>query len=234
METTSAAPISLTDVRTALGDTDPSTTNAGKLRTIIGRGSFATIQKHLEAIRAERVPAPVALPGATPPPPADLCASLWQAAFATAQVATLVRVEQLSAERDTLIATSAAQAQDVAALSGEIDALAAATAASEQSAVAAKAELATAISQAKEQATAQATAMAAAHAEIDSLKVAAQHAADLAVRDSQIARQAMQATIDKLTEQVSELKLLLALGRTEQAKEKPQKEVDVLDLVTAT
>ncbi|MBK6559920.1 MAG: DNA-binding protein [Comamonadaceae bacterium] len=46
-----SGPISLADVRQALADTDPSGTNAGALRKIMGRGSYPTIQKHLDAIR---------------------------------------------------------------------------------------------------------------------------------------------------------------------------------------
>ena len=40
-----SGPISLADGRQALADTDPSGTNAGALRKIMGRGSYATIQK---------------------------------------------------------------------------------------------------------------------------------------------------------------------------------------------
>ena len=45
--------VTLDDVRQALGDTDPSTTNAGKLRAILGRGGMNTVQRHLDTIRAE-------------------------------------------------------------------------------------------------------------------------------------------------------------------------------------
>ena len=41
-----SGPITIDDVRLALGETDPSTTNANKIRQIIGRGGFTTIQKH--------------------------------------------------------------------------------------------------------------------------------------------------------------------------------------------
>lgn len=66
-----SGPISLADVRQALADTDPSDTNAGTLRKIMGRGSYATIQKHLDAIRQERAPVVPVAPGTTPAPPAD-------------------------------------------------------------------------------------------------------------------------------------------------------------------
>ena len=43
MTTPPSGPISLADVRQALADTDPSSTNAGALRKIMGRGSYATV-----------------------------------------------------------------------------------------------------------------------------------------------------------------------------------------------
>ena len=52
-EIQNTGPVTLDDVRAAIGDTDPSTTNASKLRAALGRGSQSTIQKHLDFIRAE-------------------------------------------------------------------------------------------------------------------------------------------------------------------------------------
>ena len=95
-----SGPISLADVRQALADTDPSGTNAGALRKIMGRGSYATIQKHLDAIRQERAPVVPVAPGTTPAPPADAVAAIWGAAYAAAQVLTLGRLEIVTAERD--------------------------------------------------------------------------------------------------------------------------------------
>ena len=43
------------EVMAVLGDADPMCTSAAKLRRVLGRGSFATIQKHLDAIRATRI-----------------------------------------------------------------------------------------------------------------------------------------------------------------------------------
>lgn len=47
--------ITIDDARTALDDTDPHHTNASKVRTLLGgRGSFETIQKHLNSLRQAR------------------------------------------------------------------------------------------------------------------------------------------------------------------------------------
>ena len=42
------------EVMAVLGDADPMSTSAAKLRVALRRGSFETIQKHLDAIRATR------------------------------------------------------------------------------------------------------------------------------------------------------------------------------------
>ena len=52
---TPAAPARVTrdDVLAALGDTDPTRTNASAIRALIGRGGNTTIQRLLDEIRAE-------------------------------------------------------------------------------------------------------------------------------------------------------------------------------------
>lgn len=206
---TSTGNITLADVRAALADTDPSTTNSGALRAILGRGSMATIQRHLDTLRAERAPAPIGAPGATPAAPADAVAVIWGAAWAQAQTLTLGRLEAVTAQRDTAQALAATLAQDVASLAGEVDALTDTVTASagvtEVTAAQAAAELAKASAQAADQAR----ALAAVTAELEHTKAEASHAAALAVRDAKIAEQLMQATIDRLTDQVSELKSLI-------------------------
>ena len=203
---TQTGPITLSDVRAALADTDPNQTNAGALRKILGRGSFATVQKHLDAIRAERTPALPAAPGAIPPAPADAIAAIWSAAWAQAQVATLERMERLSAERDAALAQVAAQAQDVAGLAAEIDAQdAAAQELADTQALALAAAQAVALD-----ATARAAAadkeLAGARAEIERITAAAAQAAALAERESQIERQTLQAALERQIEKYTELK----------------------------
>lgn len=199
-------PITLADVRAALADTDPSTTNAGALRQVIGRGSFATVQKHLDAIRAERAPAVPAAPGAIPAAPADAVAAIWGAAWAHAQAVTLARLERLSAERDAAQALAAAQAQDVAGMASEIDTMTAA-AQVQQAAQAQALEVAQATAvEASARASVVAQELASARAEIERITAAAAQAATLAEREAQIERQTLQAALERQIDRYTELK----------------------------
>lgn len=207
-------PITLEDVRAALGDHDPSSTNASALRAVIGRGSFATIQKHLDAIRAELVPVVPVAPGTAPTAPAETLAAIWSAAYSAAQVLTLGRLERVTAEREQLTIAVAQQSADLAAALAQVDDMTdAATMAAVNAAEAAA-------QQAQELAKAQADALAATEAlqgtrsALERMKADAEHAAALATRDAQIAAQAMQSTIDRLNDQVSELKSLLIVRTT--------------------
>ncbi|CAN5192832.1 hypothetical protein BH10PSE16_BH10PSE16_42870 [soil metagenome] len=206
IKATQAGPITLADVMAALADTDPSSTNAGALRQIIGRGSYATIQKHLDAIRAERAPVVPAAPGAIPAAPAEAIAAIWGAAWAQAQAMTLTRLERLCAERDAAQALAAAQAQDVTGLTGEIDAMtAAAESQAAMQAQALEAAQATA-TEATARAAAQAQELAAARAEIERITAAAAQAAAMAEREAKIERQALQTAIDRQIDRYTELR----------------------------
>ena len=210
MNTTTTGPITLADVRAALGDTDPSSTNAGAIRQIVGRGSFATIQKHLDAIRAELAPVPPVAPGTAPGAPTMLIDQVWVAAWTAAQALTFGRLETVTAERDAARALAETRAQDVAALAGEVDTLAEITTDAKAAAAMSKEALVTFGERAELELAEHATAIAAANAEIEKLKIEAAAAAALAARDAQIERQALQTTIDRLTDQCSDLKSLLA------------------------
>ena len=72
MEQMTTGPVTFDDVRQALGDQDPAGTNAGALRKLLGRGSLSTIQKHLDALRAQAVQPAVEAPGKVPDAPQDL------------------------------------------------------------------------------------------------------------------------------------------------------------------
>lgn len=209
-QTTTTGPITLADVKAALGDTNPSATNAGALRAIIGRGSMATIQKHLDNIRAELAPVPPVAPGEAPGAPTMLIDQVWVAAWAAAQVLTLGRLDAVTVERDAARALAATQAQDVAALAAELDTLAETTAEAQKTSATLLEGMQTFEGRATAEVAAHATAITAAQAEIEKLKTDAAAAAALAVRDAQIERQSLQSTIDRLTDQASELKSLLA------------------------
>ena len=210
MTSSTTGPITLSDVKSALGEIDPNNTNAGKLREKLGRGSFATIQKHLDSIRAELVPVPPVAPGAAPTAPADAVSAIWNAAWAAAQVVTLGRLEAVTAQRDAAQALTITQAQDVAALAGEVDALTDMVGVSKE----AEANAVDALKRFTDrEATANAEHVAAlvtVQSEIDKVKTEAAAAAALAARDAQIERLALQSTVDRLTDQASDLKSLLA------------------------
>lgn len=96
--------------------TSPFKTNSGKLGKIIGYGSNATIQKHLEKIRDEINKKTLETGGAeseVPKAPKEWVDSLWGAAWTTAQVATLSRIDRLTVERDCLLSTVDAQSNDI-------------------------------------------------------------------------------------------------------------------------
>ncbi|AUW34286.1 hypothetical protein A5904_15450 (plasmid) [Acidithiobacillus caldus] len=79
--------VTLEDVRGAVEQLggDPSRTNAAKVREVLGRGGYTTIQKHLEALRVEQA-APEAEEGpeTAPEAPKELVQRIWAAAWAEA------------------------------------------------------------------------------------------------------------------------------------------------------
>lgn len=218
--TTAPGPITLADVRTALGDTDPNSTNASVLRTVIGRGSFQTIQRHLAAIRAELVPVPAVDAGSVPAAPADAVSTLWAVAWTMAQTQTLSRLDGVTAQRDAAQAALATAVRDVDTIAGRLDELETGARAAESQAAAAGEAAQTAVDAlAAAQADAaaalsDATAVAADAAQVATDELArvtatAAHAAEIATRDAALVEASMQRTIDRLTDQVGELKSLL-------------------------
>ena len=199
-------PITLADVRHALADIDPNSTNAGALREIIGRGSYATIQKHLDAIRVSRAPVVPVAPGSTPPPPADAAAAIWGAAWAQAQMLTLGRLEAVTAERDSAQALVETLSKDISTLASEIDSK---TAAFEVQTDALEKEIAQAASREKlinDSWSIAEQQRLKAEAEIEHVKAAAATAAAFSQRDSQISAAAMQAALDAQIQKYIDLK----------------------------
>ena len=231
---TSTNYVGLEDVRQALvdmGNVSPFNTNAGKVRDKIDRGSNGTVQKHLVFLRNQLIAA--AQPQAeqsVPKPPQDAVEMLWAAAWGAAQTKTLARLESLSAERDGLQATTAAQTADLYALIEQLDTLTSQVqvhaAALEQAHSAAVEKTAAASTQA----AAQTQALAAVQAELAHVTEASEHAAELAIRDAQIQRQSLQSIIDRQSDQLGELK---ALRITAQAHDESLANVQAAALATA-
>ena len=206
--TTPTGPITIDDVRQALADfrLNPSSTNAGAIRKIIGRGSYATVQKHLDTIRSELAPVAPVAPGATPAAPADAVAAIWGAAWAQAQALTLGRLEAVTAERDALAALTKTQAADLAALANEVDA----GASTMEAALAERQELENKllvlIKSTGEALQGHKGEIARLTAELERVQTAAETAAALAERDGQIAAASMQAALDAQIQKYIDLK----------------------------
>lgn len=208
---TSTARVTRQDVLEALGDTDPFRTNAGVLRSRLGRGGNSTIQRILNEIRTERSAPPAALESDVPPPPApqELITAVWQASWRYAQVQTLSRLDKNSVELEQLKKAHELLSSDHDALCIEID------------------ELRDTLSTQRDtcsELTAQLTGLSAAHAQ-DLAALQATHALELTKlsagqsewaqerelmkRDMQLKEQAHQHDREYLLNQISELKSLL-------------------------
>jgi len=99
-----ATRITIDDVRQAIEGIDPNETNASKIRAMLGRGSFETIQRHLNTIRKENAPEPLTDIDQVPEMPKEAAQAMWTTAVQAAQVAVLSRTERLAAERDDALA----------------------------------------------------------------------------------------------------------------------------------
>jgi DNA repair exonuclease SbcCD ATPase subunit len=195
-----------------LNGTDLHSTNASKVRTLLGgRGSFETIQKHLNTLRAElaAAAAPPVAADQVPVMPADAAQAMWVAAWTAAQVQTLRRTELLAAERDSALLKLETMSQDLAdqvqtmdAQAGELERAAAAVAAVQAAHLAdlekSKADLAVAAAdRAQVVQELERTRQELAQARAD-----AAHAAELA----ESGRVMMREELARLTDQVGELK----------------------------
>ena len=207
--------LTIADVRAAIGNTDPNKINAAKLRQIIGRGGFTTIQKHLDAIRAELVP-PAAAPATAVTPPTEHLTLIWQTAYAAAAGTVSARLLTVTQERDAARDALSAQTADIESLTAELDTTNAAAAEATRQAIEATAALtehADALA-AKEAALLAAVAQAQAQteqvrAEAAAAAAAVAAAATLAERDHTIAMQAIQQIVDRQSTEVGQLRSLL-------------------------
>lgn len=234
-ETTDTGRITMADVRFVM-DAHPEINSANAIRAVLRRGSFGTIDKHLKKIRAERAaallpPVEPASAGATAKAvvaPAEALATIWSAAVATVTATVMTRLNDVTVQRDELLLQTAQQAVDLDDAAAAVDEMTTVAEAAQAAAAVAATALAEAKSaaatEAETAATAAATAAASAAVMLETVRrelsiavTAAQAettrvmaAAELAQRDAQIQRmserQALQDTINKLTDQVAELK----------------------------
>lgn len=209
-DTVATGPVTFDDVLRAIRDDDPSGTNASKLRAIIGRGSFATIQKHLEAIRAQRARASQPAELKTPEAPPELL-SMWGAAVAVAVAQVRTRLDQVVQERDSLAQSLAVAYADVEALAGELETMAARADAAGADAAQQITQLQTLAAEHAQALQAQGEAAATLQAKLSQQVTEGLQQIQLGELQAQLSAQALQTTIDRLTDQVGELKSLLAM-----------------------
>lgn len=209
-----SGPVTIDDVAAACAQAGvtPGETNASKIRITLGRGSFATIQKHLESLRTDAMKAqePTATIAA-PSPPADLVAAVWSAAYSAAGHQLAARFATVLTERDMAREAAASSSADVAALAGQVDELEAASAQTRVEHQRAMTDRDFAVQSFHQYRQGADDQIAKLVADAEKLKLEAAHQAELAVRDKTIERQSLQSTIDRLTDQVGELKGLLSI-----------------------
>ena len=221
-EIESTGPVTIDDVRKilAIAEIDPRKTNSGAVRRMLERGSMATIQRHLEVLRAELEPKTPALDGEIPVLPKELADALWRSAWTAAQGQTAQALAQALLERDDARQALAGARADLEALTSDADAAtalateaqaaadaaAAAAAAAQDALVAEQAARAAEVKKLTDDAAA-AAAMTAAATTAAMNELIAKNALDAAHAETQIAT--LQGTIDRLVEQLAEVKSLL-------------------------
>lgn len=210
-----ASRVTIDDVRTVLAGMDPNRTNASKVRALLGgRGSFETIQKHLNTLRQElaTAAAPPVAADAVPTLPADVAQAMWVAAWTAAQVATMRRTETLGTERDTALLKLDAMGQDIVGYVATVDEQAVkleqteATVATVQAAHLADIDRLEALHIADlDKWAADLKELERTRQELEKAQAAADHAAQIA----EAGRELMRQELARLTDQVGELKAAL-------------------------
>lgn len=216
----SAAPaassrVTIDDVRTVLDGTDPNTTNASKVRVLLGnRGSFETIQKHLNTLRQElaTAAAPPIAPDQIPALPTEAAQVMWAAAWTAAQVQTMARAEKLASERDAALLKLQTMGQDFAGMLATVDEQAGELDRAAEAVAKIQADHLAELERAQADKDAMATGAGEQAAELERVrqelaqeKAAAQHAAELAESGRELMRQ----ELARLTDQIGELKAAL-------------------------
>lgn len=208
--------VTLDEVRTLLGDTDPNTVSSTGMRKLLGdRGSFGTIDKFLNVLRAELAAASAPPVAATDVPamPTEVANQMWIAAWTAAQVQTMARSEKLAAERDAALLKLETMGHDVAGLVATVDEQSAQLEQATEEKETAQVKLAAALNTLQHQQDQQlyindqiakelAQVKAAAASDLNKSQTDATHAAEIA----EAGRQMMREELARLTDQVGELK----------------------------
>lgn len=121
MTETNVGPVTFDNVRDALGNQNPDSTNAGALRRALGRGSLSTIQKHLDTLRVQAAQPAVVVEGEVPQAPPELVQSLWAHAWVQAQEMVKTALSAALAKADALGQALGVAQQDAQAAQQEAD-----------------------------------------------------------------------------------------------------------------
>lgn len=218
---TSEGSISYADVLHVLGAEDPHRTNAGVLRERLGRGSQATIQRHLDAIRAELAAQALPAPAKElPMAPVETMQALWAAAYTAAEVKTFVRLERLATERDALVLRVSTQSTDLEAAALAVDQLRGRVVELESKAVADAATSSAALAVLEVKLSQASEVNEALKVVLERTQIDAAHAAQVAEKDHTIERQTLQGVIERQQEMLAQLRSLQIVAATEKAVEK--------------
>ena len=209
IDTISTGNVTFDDVLKALGDTNPNSTNAAKLRNVLGRGGLGTIQKHLDKIRTDRIAAAMPTEDVNAPKMPDEFAQIWGLAWGYASLQVRQRLDAVVQERDALATRLEAAKQDKEAWEAEVSGTAAQLAKMEAGLSAVSAQLAEQSTNATMAAQAATATALAAETNLTGQIRELQHQVELERMKTTNAAQAMQLTIDRLTDKVGELKSLL-------------------------
>ena len=213
----SGATVTVEDVAAAceMMGVNAAETNSNKVRQNLGRGSLSTIQKHLQSLRddAARVQEPPTQTG-VPPVPTEVHSalnSLWNAAYLAASRDFAGQLVKAWSERDLMRESVITWRADVESLTDQLDEEVAAS-------VQAKADRETAIEQRNEAVQSLLSVRQSSEEQVEQIQAAAvkessaaAHRAELNALERTIERQSLQSTIDRLTDQIGELKGLLSL-----------------------
>lgn len=143
--------------------------------------------------------------------PSDVLASLWSAAYNAAGYQLAGKFAGVMTERDAYRTAYTAAADDVTALANRVDELEAALVSADaiaETSLKDYAEVRSALTEQMEQAEAQKTLLL---TDAQASVKRANHLLELEQRDRTIERQTLQSTITSLTDQIGELKALLAI-----------------------
>ena len=212
------AVVTLEDVRQQLDalQLDARKTNASVIQRALGRGGMSTVQKHLDSIRAELDKPVLVADGEIPAAPRDALDALWRAAWAAAQLHTAAAMATALLERDQArqqleTARADLEALDMELTTAQVLASSAAEAAqaAQQAQEAAQAALVAAQAQAQAdgEAALQAALQAQEAAQAQAAAVQAAHDLEVAHFETRIAT--LQGQLDRMVEQLAEVKSLL-------------------------